>query len=870
MPTSYSDVLGSGDRRFRLLGLSVSGAFLNLERDLIDGDTAAGSLSFVHGQNTSSYEIRFDFRGIVLIDEAKFYQSTSVTHGTWEWQGSNDGTTWTPIGSFVLGGATNPQIHDVWHGNLTPYQHVRLKGLSGTVSTSILFEIEFRCDHTVGDPATNARTTQDVAEVAIEPELPAVRNTTDAAEIALERDPEYVLVRDTTDAVEAAIETYPVVRVTQEVIEVVVTPPRGVTIVPPLPLPLQQQVYDERFLLTEPWRGFFSGLLTERPALGGFMELAGGRLRRRVTVRAEDGGIPPHPLPLQQEVIDERRLVAVPWAEFFRSLVPKFQITSLPLPVHQQITDDRLLMTTPWVIWFLWLLSRRTGRGDIEEFMPDIVFMDSFDHYGTNDLHLKYALANETTFGGAHIAFGQGRNGTNALGISGQQDNADYLRFSGLAGPEYYLEFGFNPGPNAGSPPPGNQIAAFRDSGITQVELRLMATGQLAVTSNGTMLGQTTEFAFGTNTWRHIGFRADTAFGNVVVTVDSIPKITLTGVDIVNSGSTRITEFVLFSQSNNNAVASYYDDIILSKDGFCSDSRVAAVFPKGNGFWQQWIQCPNAYTYPLGSGNRVANIAITQNATAPLLGGTLSQLVDGNYTTNAFCNGIAVDSTKWIRFDFGAVLSRHITEVRLLWDNNRAQGTWLWQGSGDGSGWTDLMTAPFTLQSPSGNASSGSGTWQVVKLTNGLFFRYYRLRGVDGSPASEGLNSIQDIEFYIDPGTAPPPLYQNVDERDSNGDDDYNWSKTAGHRVSYDFQSLNMTGTIKGVQHVATMRKDDDRVRLVNLFTRIGSTDYDGPDISVNDTYVAQRQVWVKNPATDAQWEVSEVDSSEWGEKLVS
>ena len=88
-----------------------------------------------------------------------------------------------------------------------------------------------------------------------------------------------------------------------------------------------------------------------------------------------------------------------------------------------------------------------------------------------------------------------------------------------------------------------------------------------------------------------------------------------------------------------------------------------------------------------------------------------------------------------------------------------------------------------------------------------------------------------------------------MDEHDSNDDDDYNYSATAGQRVSYDFESLGLTGTVKGVQHVATMRKDDDKVRLVKMFSRIGGTDYDGPQISVNDTYVAQRhQSRVQNP----------------------
>jgi hypothetical protein len=847
--TSYGNPGGTGDRTW-LIGITTGGQLGGDSSSLlVDGNELSAGFHFTSAGPAANCFIIFAFAGVVVIDEAIWHQSTATPQGVWQWQGSNDVIEWTDIGaSFNLGGVPAIGTHTTLHGNVTPYRYYRLQGVSGTTNTTgWLYEIQFRIDvEPAGEPETEGRVTQDVAEVAIERDAAhtGVRDTTEALEVVLERDALPTRVRETTVAVEHALERAEDatrVRVTQECIEVVLTPPKeGGTFVPPLPLPLQQQVFDERFLMTEPWRGFFSGLL--------------------------GAAQPKEPLPMQQAVTDERRLVTVPWIQFVHSLIPKFEANPLPIPVQQQLTDDRLLMTVPWVLFFLWLLTRRrAGGGDIEEFMPNIVFMDSFDHYGTNDLHLKYHMATE---GLAAIVPGGGRNGTNCLAVSGQND-VSRLRLSGLTGNTYYLEFAFNPGPNVGPPGVGDQVVAFRDSGTAQIELRMVATGQFSITRNSVILGQTEGFAFGTNQWRHVGLyvKIDGSIGEVTLTIDSVPILELTGLDTQNSGFPRITELLFFSLSNNNAVANYFDDLILSTDGFCSDSRVAAVFPKANGFWTQWFTSPNAYTYVQGAGNRVGEITVTQNATGPMLSGVLDNLVDGNPSSSCGFGGDGiVNATKFIRFDFGAGAARNITEARVRWSRIFFQGIWQWQGSNDAAAWTNIG-ASFTL----GNTSGDFDVWQTLTTLSGnaADYRYYQMRGVDGSAAAAGIGSLQEIEFYIDDARTPAvELWENVDEHDSNEDDDYNWSVTAGHRVSYDFEALNLTGTVKGVQHVATMRKDDDRIRLVQLFTRIGTTDYDGSDISVNDTFVAQRKVWVTNPATGLPWEVSEVDSAEFGTLL--
>jgi hypothetical protein len=91
--------------------------------------------------------ITFDFGTPKIVDEAKWYQDTTNSQGTWKWQGSNDDSSYTDIGSsFTLGGATT-QTQTQLNGNTTPYQYYRLLGVSGNTSSSPFQQgVEFQID----------------------------------------------------------------------------------------------------------------------------------------------------------------------------------------------------------------------------------------------------------------------------------------------------------------------------------------------------------------------------------------------------------------------------------------------------------------------------------------------------------------------------------------------------------------------------------------------------------------------------------------------------------------------------------------------------------------------------------------------------
>jgi hypothetical protein len=96
--------------------------------------------------------IRFDFGTPRLVTEAWMHQNTytvTVGQGVFQWQGSNDASSWTDIGAnFTLNGnSTNPAPKQTeLNGNATPYRYYQLLGVSGTWANNLVWEIEFKID----------------------------------------------------------------------------------------------------------------------------------------------------------------------------------------------------------------------------------------------------------------------------------------------------------------------------------------------------------------------------------------------------------------------------------------------------------------------------------------------------------------------------------------------------------------------------------------------------------------------------------------------------------------------------------------------------------------------------------------------------
>lgn len=143
MATSYTNPSGSGDRTLtvlvRVVGVSTSNAWR-----LVNGVLSESVLLFT---STTGCSLEFWFPSKKIIDEATFYQQLTSSHGTWQWQGSNDRTTWTDLGAtFTLGGVATQTLTTL-AGNTTAYLFYRVLQVSGVTSASTyLYEFEFKID----------------------------------------------------------------------------------------------------------------------------------------------------------------------------------------------------------------------------------------------------------------------------------------------------------------------------------------------------------------------------------------------------------------------------------------------------------------------------------------------------------------------------------------------------------------------------------------------------------------------------------------------------------------------------------------------------------------------------------------------------
>lgn len=175
-----------------------------------------------------------------------------------------------------------------------------------------------------------------------------------------------------------------------------------------------------------------------------------------------------------------------------------------------------------------------------------------------------------------------------------------------------------------------------------------------------------------------------------------------------------------------------------------SDIDALAAYPEG----------APAYTNAGGQGDRTASVTVTVSSTA-LTTNTPSNLVDGataNNSTDSIAFAAVSVTDKWILYDFGYGQERIITEVTWKQSNASTHGTWKWQGTKDGTTFTDIGSS-FTL---------GGSTAQVQTAlsANVIGYRAYRVIGVSGTASAAPW--IQEVEFKIT--GAPTQGYTTRDE----------------------------------------------------------------------------------------------------------
>ncbi len=153
---SYNHLGGVGDRTGIITVTASVGLLTGSAGGIVNGLIYDTSQFFNGGLSASAHWIKFDFGVARKLTEAKWYQSSAVSQGTWKWQGSNDDSTYTDVGSSFTLGATSPQSQTSLNGNTTAYRYWKMVGVSGTTSSlPYVNECEFKLDDLSAVSATS-------------------------------------------------------------------------------------------------------------------------------------------------------------------------------------------------------------------------------------------------------------------------------------------------------------------------------------------------------------------------------------------------------------------------------------------------------------------------------------------------------------------------------------------------------------------------------------------------------------------------------------------------------------------------------------------------------------------------------------------
>lgn len=237
-----------------------------------------------------------------------------------------------------------------------------------------------------------------------------------------------------------------------------------------------------------------------------------------------------------------------------------------------------------------------------------LLFADSFDHYVAAAVTSKWSAV----FGNFTITTGRtGSGGAGRLSVSASTTN--YLTKNFAVGHStLYIGFAYNSASIPGGSV-GMAVLGFIDVSTFQVQLVYTPSQKLAVYRQGTLLGTGTT-TYASTSWQYIEMKvifATGTGGSVVVRINGVTELNLTGINTAPSGNASADRFRIGYDGLNGSIDGFftvnYDDLYALDDTgstsntFLGDIKVEVIAPNAAGNYSQFLNTAgtstNNYTY---------------------------------------------------------------------------------------------------------------------------------------------------------------------------------------------------------------------------------------------------------------------------------
>jgi len=322
-------------------------------------------------------------------------------------------------------------------------------------------------------------------------------------------------------------------------------------------------------------------------------------------------------------------------------------------------------------------------------------FMDSFSHYATADMTLKYE-----DYSGTAISSGNGRLSGDCARLSNTTHKLTKVLDSQAT---WIVQFAMRLSSVTGS---GNVLLTFLDGATTHVDLRTNTSGNILATRNGTTLGTSTN-TLASNTYHYVEVKvtiSDTV-GVVVVKVDGVTWLNLSSQDTRN-GANATADRMRFQMTVNSINQDICDLVIMDTSGssnndFIGEARVKPILPDGAG---------NSAQFTPSAGSNYANV----DDSAP----------DGDTTYNESSTVNHVDSYTFANPGLGGTVMavQYNVHARKTDAGTRQIAPVVRISSTDYVGTTLTLSSSFTQQRQVYNTSPASSSGWTESEINGAEF----------------------------------------------------------------------------------------------------------------------------------------------------